>query len=55
MFRLENGQVWRQRLDGRYQYSGAPNPAVRIDKNWLGFYRMTLVKEGRSIGVTRVR
>lgn len=54
-FTLDNGQVWQQRLNGRYSYTGPPNPAVRIDKNWLGFYKMTLVESGRSIGVSRVR
>ena len=55
VFRLDNGQVWKQRLDGRYRYRGPANPEVRIDKNWLGFYKMTLIDEDRSIGVTRVR
>ncbi len=51
-FKLENGQLWQQRLSGRYKYTGPANPEVRIDRNWLGFYRMTLVETGRSIGVT---
>ena len=52
LFRLENGQVWEQRLDGRYFYRGEPNPEVRIDRNWLGFYRLTIVETGKSIGVS---
>jgi hypothetical protein len=52
VFRLENGQVWEQRLDGRYQYRGEPNPEVRIERNWLGFYRMTVTGTGRSVGVS---
>lgn len=55
VFRLENGQVWRQRLDGRYFYRGGPRPEVRISRNWLGFYRLTLIEADRSIGVSRVR
>lgn len=55
IFRLENGQVWQQRLSGRYKYKGPANPQVRIDKNWLGFYRMTLVESGKSIGVTPLK
>lgn len=54
-FRLDNGQVWSQRLEGRYVYRGPANPEVRISRNWLGFYRMTLVDAKRSIGVSRVR
>ena len=52
VFRLENGQVWEQRLDGRYRYRGEPNPEVRIERNWLGFYRMTVIGTGRSVGVS---
>jgi len=53
-FKLENGQLWQQRLNGKYQYRGPANPAVRIDRNWLGFYRLTLVETGRSVGVSLV-
>ncbi|MEE4278760.1 MAG: hypothetical protein V2I82_09885 [Halieaceae bacterium] len=52
VFELENGQTWVQRLDGRYRYKGPPNPEVRIDRNWLGFYRLTIVETGRRVGVS---
>lgn len=55
IFKLDNGQVWQQRLTGRYYYRGPANPEVLIRKNWAGFYRLTLVKEGKSVGVTRLR
>ena len=55
VFRLENGQVWRQRLQGKYRYRGPPNPEVKIHRNFLGFYMMTLVDSGKSIGVKLVR
>lgn len=55
VFRFENGQVWRQRLDGKYRYRGPANPEVVIDKNWVGFYRMTIVETGKSVGVTPLR
>jgi hypothetical protein len=55
IFRLANGQVWQQRLSGRYPYRGPANPAVRISKNWAGFYKMTLIEADRSVGVSRVR
>jgi len=51
VFQLENGQVWRQRLRGRYFYSGSPQPEVRITRNYLGFYKLTVVETGKSIGV----
>jgi len=55
VFRLNNGQIWKQRLDGSYRYRGPANPEVSISKNWLGFYKMTLVESGKSVGVTRLR
>lgn len=55
IFRLENGQIWQQRLSGRYPYRGPANPRVRISKNWLGFFKMTLIDIDKSIGVSQVR
>ena len=55
IFRLENGQLWRQRLPGRHKYSGPPNPEIRISRNFMGFYKMTLVESGKSIGVKPIR
>lgn len=54
VFRLENGQVWRQRLSGRYPYRGPANPKVIISKNWAGYFKMTLVEKDKSIGVTQI-
>ncbi len=54
VFRLDNGQVWRQRIAGRYTYTGDDNRVV-IRKNSWGFYEMTLVAEDRTVGVARVR
>lgn len=55
VFYLDNGQVWRQRLQGKYPYRGPANPEVRISRNFLGFFKMTLIDAKRSIGVTRVK
>lgn len=54
LFRLDNGQVWRQRIKGRYMFSGEDTRVV-ITRNLLGFYNMTLVSSGRSVGVEPVR
>ncbi|MEQ9463711.1 MAG: hypothetical protein RJQ10_08620 [Haliea sp.] len=54
LFYLDNGQVWRQRLRGRYFHRGE-DTAVVIEKNLLGFYKMTVVASGKSIGVTRLK
>ena len=54
LFRLDNGQVWRQRIKGRYMFSGDDTRVV-ITRNLLGFYNMTLVSSGRSVGVEPAR
>ena len=50
VFKLKNGQTWVQRTKGRWRHQ-ASDPEVIIKRNFLGFFRMTLVEEGRSIGV----
>ena len=55
LFRLDNGQVWQQRRRGFYTYRGPANPAVRITKNFMGFYRMEMVESGKSVQVKRVK
>lgn len=54
VFRLKNGQVWSQRTRGRWRHR-ATDPEVLIERNMFGFFRMTLLDEGRSIGVKLVR
>lgn len=53
LFRLDNGQVWQQRLSGRFPYHGDDRRVV-IEKNFFGFFKMTHVASGRSVGVSRV-
>ena len=53
LFRLENGQVWRQRVDGRYTYRSV-SPEVELTKGFFGFWTLTVVETGRRIGVTRL-
>jgi len=54
VFELDNGEVWKQRLPGRYAVS-MDNPEVEIIRNILGFYELRIVKTGHKIGVTRVK
>lgn len=54
VFRLDNGQLWRQRLDGMFAYNGDGREVV-IDRNLFGFWRLTHVATGRRVGVSRVR
>src|SRR5262245_51263174 len=53
VFRLENGQVWKQRLRGRWFYR-ATSPEVELKKNFLGYWEMRIVEANRAIGVTRI-
>lgn len=54
VFELNNGQVWRQRHKDNFNYTGADR-AVEIRKNLLGFYKMTHLASGNSVGVSRVK
>ncbi len=53
-FILDNGEVWRQRLPGRYAVV-LDNPEVEIARNLLGFHELKIVKTGKRIGVSRVK
>jgi hypothetical protein len=53
IFKLANGQVWKQRLSGSWRYS-AQSPEVEIKQNFMGFYMMR-VDNKKKIGVTRIR
>ncbi|MFT5038295.1 MAG: hypothetical protein ACI94L_000862 [Flavobacteriaceae bacterium] len=53
LFRLSNGQVWRQRLKGRWRYK-TDSPSVEIKKNFMGYYVMR-IDDKKSIGVTRIK
>jgi len=54
VFRLENGQVWQQRRHGNYAYRGS-HPEVIISKNFMGFFRMELVENGKAVQVKRIK
>jgi hypothetical protein len=54
VFYLDNGQIWRQRLPGNMVYRGEDNRVV-IKKNFLGFYKMTHLATGKSVGVKLAR
>lgn len=54
LFRLENGQVWKQRQPGRYRHAGEDLEVV-IRRNFFGFHILTLSSTGRSVGVEFIR
>ncbi len=53
-FKLDNGQVWAQRGSERGS-AMLSSPAVVIEKNFFGFYVMTLVPSGHKIRVSRIQ
>lgn len=54
VFRLDNGQVWQQRQEGKLRYSGSDSTVV-ISSNVLGGYVLRHEDSGRGIGVKRIR
>ena len=54
VFRLQNGQVWKQRLPGRWHYR-AESPEVELHKNMMGFWVLKVVEADESIGVKRLQ
>jgi hypothetical protein len=53
VFRLENGQVWKQRLPGNWHYR-ASSPEVELTKNFMGYWMLRVLEADRAVGVTRI-
>lgn len=53
IFKLDNGQVWRQSTTGTYRFK-AKDPEVTIEKGFLG-YKLRLKETKRSIAVRRIK
>ncbi|XOV81768.1 MAG: hypothetical protein ACFHXK_12905 [bacterium] len=54
IFRLDNGQVWQQRVGGRYRSPKLTDPEVEVAKGRFGYY-LEILSSGRSVGVKRIR
>ncbi len=54
IFRLDNGQVWQQRIGGRYRGPKMTDPEVEIVKGRFGYY-LEVLSSNRSVGVKRIR
>ena len=54
IFRLDNGQVWQQRVGGRYRGPKMTDPEVEIAKGRFGYY-LEVLSSNRSVGVKRIR
>jgi len=55
VFRLENGQEWRQAESGAYDAGKFENPAVRIKPMLLGSWLMYVEGCACSVRVTRIK
>lgn len=53
IFRLDNGQVWQQRQNGKMRYKGEDSTVV-IYQNMLGGYMLKHNDSGRAIGIKRI-
>ena len=54
IFRLDNGQVWQQRVGGSYRGPRRIDPQVVIEKGRFGYY-LSLEGSRRSVGVKRIK
>ena len=54
IFKLDNGQVWRQRSSANYRHRGSDR-RVKFKKNWMGGWEMTVVSSGKTVLVREVQ
>lgn len=54
IFKLDNGQVWRQRSSANYHHRGSDR-RVKFKKNWMGGWEMTVVSSGKTVLVRKVQ
>lgn len=54
VFRLDDGQVWRQRSAANYRHRGT-DMRVKFKKNWMGGWEMTVVSSGKTVLVSKVK
>jgi hypothetical protein len=55
IFRMSNGQVWREIEPSNLQFPRQGNFNVRIKQGFLGSYKLRAVEKGRATRVTRVK
>lgn len=54
IFRLDNGQVWQQRVGDRWRSPKRMDPVVTIERGRFGYY-LSVEGSRRSIGVKRLK
>lgn len=53
-FRLANGEVWQQRMGGRYRKK-LDSPQVIIKTNLFGYYELHIPSIGKAVHVKRIK
>ncbi len=54
IFKLDNGQIWRQRSSANYRHRGSDR-RVTFKKNWMGGWEMTVVSSQKTVLVRKVQ
>lgn len=55
IFELDNGQIWKQRIQGTSMRYSGDDFRVTITKNLIGKYSLKHLETGRSVGVQRIK
>ncbi len=54
IFRLDNGEIWRQRASAKYRHRGTDS-RVSLSQNWSGGWEMTVLSTGKKVLVKKLR
>jgi len=54
LFRLDNGEIWRQKGASKYRYQGSDR-TVSLKQNWAGGWEMEVIATGKRVLVKKIR
>lgn len=54
IFRLDNGEIWRQKGASKYRYQGSDR-TVSLKQNWAGGWEMEVKATGKRVLVKKIR
>ena len=54
IFRLDNGEIWRQKGASKYRYRGSDR-TVSLTQNWAGGWEMEVKATGKRVLVKKIR
>ncbi len=55
IFELDNGQIWKQRIQGNSMRYSGDDSRITITKNMMGKYSLKHLETGRAVGVQRIK